>query len=250
MGVFLYPNGVNSELNGVYVGEPAQWEPWPHTLAYYPLTSDTGTTNQITWWTNLTNSNAVFWIAHWVDCVTISGNNTISGHSPASYLYANVNWLPTWAWARTFCFWVYNDNLIWDDTSTCNECYIFQGRARGNNMVFAGSWKDAGGDKYFISQYWQSSWALGTPLRWQWVHNVVSYDWTKFEWYINGALLWSWTYTINTYNNKFSIWGASENQDWNAFNGSFSNLIIENKPRTAAQAKHHYYITRPAYLTI
>lgn len=238
-----------NELKNAYIWEPDPRQPWPHTLAYYPLTSVTTVNNQIAWWTNLTNSNGVFWLAHGVDCVTISGNNTISGHSPAAYLYANITWLPTWAWARTFCFWVYNDNLTRDDTSTCNECYVFNGRASSNRMVFVASGKDAGGDKYFISQWGQSSGALGTPLRWQWVHNVVSYSWTKFDWYINWELLWSWTYTINTQYTKFSIWGASENQSWNAFNGSFSWVIVENVARTAEEAKHHYNISRPAYQT-
>ena len=221
---------------------PAGWKPNANTIAYYPLTS-TSTVNDLSWNSNnLTNSWATFWEYHGIDCSRLYWN--FSDSWPIAYMYGNITWLPTWANARTYSFWCYNENS-WNTTYV--ETYLFQWQASTNKMVLCASsnefvWY------YWISQYW-SSWKMwDTPIiRWQRANHIITYDWSKFEWYVNWTSRWTWTYTINTWSNKLSIWWASENWWFNAFNWCFSEFIVENKARSADEITNYYNSTKSNY---
>jgi hypothetical protein len=220
-----------------------KWQPWANTIAYYPLTSTTTVNDQSGNNRNLTNSNVSFWTQFGVDCAYISWNAD-SSHSVSKYLYWNITWLPTWAWARTFLFWVYNNNA--NISSVADDMYIFQWQASNNKMVFVNWWWVDSRSGLAISQRW-SSWSFWVSIRKQRCYNVITYDGTKFEWYVNWVSRWTWTKTINTWSNKFSIFGASENPAWNAFNGWMSKLILENKVRTAQEIQDYYNLTKWNY---
>jgi hypothetical protein len=217
-------------------------EPWVNTVAYYPLTSATTVNNQVSGGTNLTNSNVTFWTAHWVNCATISGNDTTTWHTADKYLYANITWLPTWANARTFSYWVYNDNA---SNTGMAETYVFQWQASTNRMILSASSNENIG-YYWISQYGASGafWAI---LRQQRCHHCIVYDGSKFTWYVNWVSTWTWTRTINTWNTYFCIWWSWLNPAWNAFNGSFSNVIIENVAWTSQDVADYYNLTKSNY---
>ena len=223
---------------------PTLWprEPWANTVAYYPLTSATTVNNQVSGGTDLTNSNVTFWTAHWVNCATISGNDTTTWHTADKYLYANITWLPTWANARTFSYWVYNDNA---SNTGIAETYVFQWQASSNKMILSASSNENIG-YYWISQYGASGafWAI---LRQQRCHHCIVYDGSKFTWYVNWVSTWTWTRTINTWNTYFCIWWSWLNPTWNAFNGSFSNVIIENVARTEQEVADYYNLTKWSY---
>ena len=225
--------------------EGQEWQPWANTVAYYPLTSST-TVNDMKWSgtaQNLTNSNVSFWVQFGVDCAYISWNAD-SSHSVTKYLYWNITWLPTWSSARTYSFWIYNDNA--SVPSVADDMYIFQWQASTNKMVFVNWWWVDSSSGLMISQRW-SSWNFWASIRQQRCHNVITYDGTKFEWYVNWVSRWTWTKTINTGSNKFSIFGASENPAWNGFNWWMSELILEDKVRTAQEVLDYYNLTKSNY---
>lgn len=227
---------------GSAVSTTAGWQPWANTVAYYPLTSSTTVNDMSGNNRNLTNSNVSFWTQFGVDCATISGNNTTTQHTADKYLYANITWLPTWANARTFIYWVYNDNA---SNTGLVETYVFQWQSSSNRMILSASSNENIG-YYWISQYGASGafWAI---LRQQRCHHCIVYDGSKFTWYVNWVSTWTWTRTINTGSTKFSLWWASENPAWNAFNGSFSNVILEDKARTAEEVSDYYNNTKWNY---
>ena len=232
--IMMRPNGVEKQVR------PIWWQPWANTVAYRPLTSAT-TVNDQSWNSNnLTNSNVVFGTAHWIDCATISWNSDTI-HSASIYLYWNISWLPTWANSRTFSRWMYQDGAA----SSHDACYIFQWQASTNNMVLIAQWVDGSWD-ILISQYWTGA-VFGSPTIWAWCNHVVVYDWSKFVYYINSVSVGTWTYTINTWSTKFSLWWASENPAWNSFNWAFSNVILEDKARTAQEVSDYYNLTKANY---
>lgn len=209
------------------------WQPWVNTIAYYPLTSTT-TTSDMSWnWYNLTNNWMVFGTYHWVSCA-YKGK-----HYKAT---ATVTTAPTWNAARTYSFWCYNENTTIDSSDI--EWYIVHGNLSTNNMVLigaseGGSWKD------FISQRgsWKQFWV---SLRGQWVYNCVVYNGSTFYWYRNWTLLDTWTYTINTTWYSFIIGGNPLN--WrDVLAWTFSEVILENKARTATEASDYYNNTKSSY---
>lgn len=232
--IMMRPNGVEKQVR------PGGWQPWVNTVAYRPLTSTT-TVNDQSWNSNtLTNVWVSFITYNGISCARVTWNID-DMHSPVAYLYWNISWLPTWASPRTYSLWMYQDNAA----SSRDATYIFQWTASTNRMVYVAQWLDGSGNA-FISQY--GSWSSTTPPTiWQRHNVVVVYDWSKFVYYVNAVEKISWTYTINTWSNKFSMWWASENNGWNSFNWAFSNVILEDKARTAQEVADYYNLTKANY---
>ena len=230
-------------FNMSYYTIDSWWTPWANTVAYYPLTSITTVNDMSGNNRNLTNSNVSFWTQFGVDCAYISWNAD-SYHSVTKYLYWNITWLPTWSSARTYSFWIYNDNA--SVPSAADDVYIFQWITSTNRMVFVNWWWVDSSSGLAISQRW-SSWYFWASIRKQRCYNVITYEGARFEWYVKWVSRWTWTYTINTWSNKFSIFWASENPAWNAFNWWMSRLILEDRARTAGEVAAYYYQTKSNY---
>ena len=220
-----------------------EWLPNANTVAYYPLTSSSTTSDKSWNSRNMTNSNVSFWTQFWVDCAYISWNAD-STHTVSKYLYWNITWLPIWANPRTFSFRIYNDNA--NNLSNSNELYVYQWVSDTDKMVFISSWWVNEKWYLFISKYWWNNGLFGNSVRKSWCHNVITYDWSKFEWYVNWTSRWTWTISINTASNYINIFGNA-NSYWNWFNWWMSELILESKARTADEITNYYNSTKSNY---
>ena len=215
-------------FNTVYGGE-WHWTPWSNTIAYYPLTSVT-TTSDMKWsWTayNLTkNWTVTFWTNAGVDCASFN----------SSGLYNTSFSQLQWTSARTYNFWAYDNK----DSDTWQGLYIYQWTSSTNKMVLI-----ARTNTYFISQY-GSSWNFWNTNWKSWNNHTITYDGTKFEWLINWVSKWTWAYTINTQWSELSIWKNVGNTWW-SFVWYISNVIVENKVWTSDEITKYYNSTKANY---
>lgn len=227
---------LNWELYGIKFGGE-WWQPWANTLAYYPLTS-VSTTSDLSWNNyDLTNDwNTQFWTYAGVDCAYINfnwrtalSNSTLWGqiwtNAPFTYsawvnsMYVNsergiLSCYKSWAWDEDRAITIMNDGKI--------RFYINSGGAH-----FA----------------YTSSISANT-----WYYIVGTLDWTDMKVYLNAVLsetTASW-YTTDTSSMAFAIWTKHPSQS-NAFEWYVSDVIIENKARTAQEIEDYYNQTKFLY---
>lgn len=207
-----------------------EWMPWANTIAYYPLTSET-TVNDLSWngYNLTTNWTVTFWTNQGVSCASFN----------SSWLYISSFSQLQWTASRTYSFWIYDNN-----TWTWQPTYVFQWRTGNNNqmvLIFTD-----GNKNYTISQWGSSSGSFWAKKNGQWVHIAVTYDGSKFTWYTNWTSAGTWTYTINTQWSELAIWKNSWNT-WGSFVWYISEVIVENKVRTASEIAGYYNQTKSQY---
>ena len=229
-------NGVEKQVR------PSGWQPWANTIAYYPLTSETTVNDMSGNNRNLTNRWWVtFWTHYWISCANITWNSD-SPHQNSKYLYWDVTWFPTWAWQRTYNFWMYQDN----QATSQNAMYIAQWTAGMNKMVVVLQWRDFSWNVWLTS-YWYWS-GVTSPIIWEWHNIIITYSWSKFSYYVNGEEKINWVHTVDTSSSLVSIWWTSQEANtWSSFNWCFSSLILEDKERTAQEVANYYNLTKSNY---
>lgn len=225
--IMMRPNGVEKQVR------PSGWEPWANTVAYYPLTSQTTVNDMSGNNYTLINNGLSFGTYNGVSCAYKEG--WILG------AYSNITNNPNWNSDRTYSFWSYNENITIPGDI---ECYISTGNRGSNQLVVLGASESSNGQE-MVSQRWQSKY-MGASLRGQWVYTCVTYDGATFYWYRNWVLLNTWSYVINTTWTTFAI-GGYPNWGRYTFRWNFSNLILENKARTAQEVADYYNLTKSNY---
>ena len=218
-------------FNTVYGGEP-KWKPNANTIAYYPLTSST-TTSDIKWWYNLTvwHSSPTFWTYQWVDCAKFNGSN--------NDLYNNS--LNPWAYGHQFTislyayFWWWSTAiLIWNVYKTGSNYYNFS------------LWKNPNAS--YINMEWVNFWTISTNS-WWWHNLVVTCNERAVTTYVNWVQQNTGTLWLSLSNNW--VWRLWVTEDgWNYyyyFNGWLSNVIVENKIWTSTEVSNYYNQTKWLY---
>lgn len=202
------------------------WQPWANTIAYYPLTS-TSTVNDMSWNSNtLTNNGGVtFGINAGVDCASFDRSKDLT---------ATISNIPQWTSARTTSFWCYMDSTFswgviflnyWTSATPYNRawypCYPYAG-------------------KCFTIWTFGSDLASTTPWTTGQRYNVVwTYDWTNINLYLNWVLIATNVTNLNTTWYVLAL--------WNDLIGYLSNVIIEDKARTAQEISDYYDQTKWDY---
>lgn len=208
-------------------------EPWANTVAYYPLTSTTTVNDMSGNNRNLTNNNVVFWVYQWVNC-----------------WYFNARWSSAW-----YC-WLYNSSFYpWGSASFPITV----------NLWFYASWNST---YYNPRLIWPILWAksLWNIVAWWYGWNINWAPFNIWEWtnvcfiltdnnhytvYKNWVLQYENVYTdISSWNSKYlTVWTRDDNwtQNWDKWDWWISNIILENKARTADEVLDYYNSTKSLY---
>ena len=216
------------------------WKPWANTIAYYPLSS-TSTTSDMSgnWYTLTQNWNSDFWTYLWVDC-----------------LYAHWS---DGSWFKCLTNQSINNSVLWNSFTLV----FWWAREASNKWIWCWfGWKNWSwnGLQYYANSNnveldvlynWSINSLKSTPTitAQQWNLFVVVYDnWTE-KWYINWNEVVSGSYTVGTIN-VFWVWCffwtevAGYTYQWN---GYVSNCIIESKARTLDEIANYYNQTKSNY---
>ena len=232
-------------INLVYEA-PKGWTPWSNTVAYYPLISDT---NDYSW-------NSHNWNNDWVTFVgSVASQNvwyfnwSSRFRIPHSNDFFNNQFVISF-WFKYTSWWATALDLIthwWDNASNSittrlllMSWYVgtYQYAMRSNN----------GSDGTL--QY-TNSWLLDTSW-----HNVINvYDNKVLYLYKDGTLLStkdnsSYTFNFNNITNDIIVWDSIySNWNYNTYqlHWYLSNLIFENKARTAEEISAYYNQTKSTY---
>lgn len=207
------------------------WQPWANTIAYYPLTS-TSTVNDMSGNNNtLTNRWAIFTTLLWVDCADINNN----GFYISSWFTLNTETISCW-------FNLKNGNI--------HNTIIKQ---------WSSFWQNVFGVWYrpslwlAITDWWWSwtkeiivSWDLTV---WQWYHLVLTQEnWKNWKMYLNWNLYTSWWDSRTTTPDwPFYIWYSDINPSNTYWYNYISEVIIENKVRTAQEISNYFNQTKSLY---
>ena len=221
----------------IFIRVDEWWNPWANTVAYFPLDVDL-----LDHWPNHFTMTNYWWVT--IDTTQISGKG-VAYFNWSSMLYAtSLSWLPTWTNPKTISIWV-NKRA---STTTGIYCWI--------GTVYA----DNPNKSFIINQYnwkfWFSTWGWGydfpssvTPTIWQRYNLVASYDGSTYTLYINWTANISGSLTANTTSDKICIWWNTDTRIWYWMpeKAYMSEVIIENKARTAQEILDYYNITKSLY---
>ena len=243
MGVYLYPNNTETELKNAYIGEyPERWQPWANTVAYYPLTSTT-TVNDLSgngYTLSTHDTLPTFWIYQWVDCASFNSN---------SLKTSSVN---PWAYWNYFTvsLWIYSTSN-WDRVPICNYYAQIEWWPIWYNWGIRShsSWSS------IFKLMWGSNptFNLNSGTTW-WNHLLFIWDNWNLITYKNGVQ--QGTGTIGSVNNNgtLTIWAWWDDWEAHEWHGCFwyfkwwiSEVIIEDKVRTAREIADYYNLTKSNY---
>lgn len=210
-----------------------EWAPWANTVAYYPLNSTT-TVNDMSWNNkNLTNYNNVpFWTYQWVSCASFNGSSQYLGLW-AKFTLWNTYTVLSWYWHNSW-----NNGMVycqWASSSLYPSLWLWYWV--NSSKVSVHSW--TGGSNTRITSTVSSN-------NWKWVLWVFVFNNGTARLYenntqtVSGSLSAPWTWWENFYVWMWRAW-------YNYFSGLISNLIIENKARTAQEISNYYNSTKSKY---
>lgn len=225
MGVYLYPNNTETELKNAYIGEYQEWwQPWANTVAYYPLDADF---NDASWNSrNLTNSWGTITTLNWITCAYYNGN---------SYsMYDNYSLSNT---ARTISWWVCKSNGARVAVNVSNY-----------NTNQWGSLSILFYQNYIMvaDDYWASAMAKTCSV-WIWYNVVATQEWSTVKAYLNWEYIGESTTRPSQTPTWWSLWAVHSTSHNDKYKWYISNVILENKARTAQEVADYYNQTKATY---
>lgn len=222
-------------FNTVYGGE-WKWKPWSNTIAYYPLTTITttsdmkgsGTAYDLTNWWDVT-----FWTYNWVNCAHFGGTATSSRLYSSTSLFTwsstftvnlwyratdTMNWhnniFSVWTanWTNSFVIWINNPNSQW-------TLYVWWWNNDRN------AWYLMEQDKWYNITYTHDNWTIKVYVNWN-----LEYTWSV-SFTIQNWFTWLWT---SVYSRDGMIWNLSE-------------VIVESAEWTSDEVAKYYNSTKANY---
>ena len=207
------------------------WKPNANTLAYYPLTSST-TTSDMSWnsKTMTNNRNVQFWTYAGVNCWYFS-------------------WGSSWGYlSRSWSLWTGNSKYnfsCWFYKTTTWDCAFFSiGYPTGNqwNLCYVETWK-------FVIGWWNNG--VGTdvscPVN-SWHHLVQNFDGTTQRLYLDWVQVASNTPSPNITNNLTCIGISVNTSSTRPMYWYLSEVIFESVNWTAEEVKDYYNWTKAKYI--
>jgi hypothetical protein len=223
---------VQKEIKKVYLGTTQVypsvspwWQPWPNTVAYYPLDS-TNTVNDLSGnGKNMTNNWMSFGINAGADC----------GNAQTWYL-SRSSCIFTGTWAFTLNFWAYRN---YDSGTYENAIMIWQWG--GNASLWAGVYNDK-----VYTFWWNGDHNSGYTMNvGKWYNIVVTRTSNTGTIYVDGVSRWSGSVSFNPTSWTTIIWGGF---GWPASRPWFmSQLIMENVCWTAQEVSDYFDLTKWNY---
>lgn len=228
----------NSTLWAVYAGSekiwPTWWKPWENTLLYLPLNSTDTYLDKS--WNNIstTNSNVTFGDYYWVECWIFNWSNAHIQVTP----FAIPNTITLLCRTR------------WPSNSSSYDTKIFDARSNPTITTWKVPTSRSEPNTYFA---WLNNWWLSTGqgIYDQWfLFAVTTWWWTGDIYAIwdNLNIHSSYSCSINAGTpSQINIWNEYNNGASRYYNGWISNLILENKARTAQEVADYYNQTKSNY---
>lgn len=200
------------------------WQPWANTIAWYPLNSTYTDTDQSWNWND--------WTTTW----TITYNTLSAKFSSGNYIDIPTI-IPYWSNPYTISVWYNTADSSWHQNVV--YCQVGQGVNNTASALFVYQWH---------LYYWASwvDWDItsATISNNTWYNIVITYNGTSLWCYLNNTSKGTTNRTISSAAPDFaSIWRSpSEPCIWN-----ISNLIIEDRVRTAQEISDYYDLTKWDY---
>lgn len=231
---------------------PNGWRPWANTIAYYPLNSTTTVHDMSGNWYNLTNWNSTpFEIYYWVNCAKFTTSNR------NFFECSSLNAVTLWN-IFTVSF-RYNSNYP-SNTSKAETQYKYVNMTKMSNYRWwnFGFRKNGGSTQYSygleILNNW-SSYFIGRnntnfPTANIWHNEIGIYNNGTLSFFFDGTLIWTRTWTIQSTTDCIleigrCVWSSSTIDSY--YQWWMSEIIIENKARTAQEIADYYNQTKGNY---
>ncbi len=232
--IMMRPNGVEKQVR------PSWWQPWANTVLYCPLKDDildhswnhTMTMTTSTYWTVAKDSTGFYYFNWW-------------------YISSEAYFWPITAW--TLSTWVKKSSSKswWDNRFTWSVSTHYKGSSPFHCWLafnFGGySWQNWTFNAGATS--WTTSQNVTWPTMWSWELWTMTYDntvWAKF--YRNWTYENSFSNTNNLRNDSLPtfIWATNPYTD-QYLDWYLSDVIIEDKARTAQEIADYYNLTKWNY---
>jgi len=223
---FIWTTPVKSIWSWDTQVRPSGWQPWANTIAYYPLDSSNTVADLSGNGRNLTNNSVSFGTYQWVSCASVTSR------------YQRLT-SPTISFPKTLSLWTYRE-----------------GRFNTGGSTLAALFTYGSSSTYKAITYNEKNWNLNTivwdyggwvtPISWQRFNLVIVND-SYLKIYVNGNL--TGTYTKGTpADYAFYFFAFSTNVNGiDVYYGGLSNVIMENKTRTAEEISNYYNQTKSNY---
>ena len=222
---------VQKDLKNAYIGEyQEEWQPWANTLLYLPMNSTDTYLDKS--WNNVqtTNSWVTFWEYQWVDCGYFNRN-----HIQITPFSIPLN--------TTLLCWCYNtgvyqssyDGKVFDARNNSNNLWTAFVPASNQCLTFV-NWTNVATSSCPQNQWvliivTNTDWQQNISVKWNWIDlstdGTVGFS-TFTPTYINVGNEW------NNWASRYFLWGMSE-------------LILEDKIRTAQEKLNYYNQTKSLY---
>ena len=238
----IWSTAVKKVMLGSTQIRPAWWQPWANTLLYLPLKNDildhsgnnrTITNNGVTisWW---------LWVFDGSSYLDLGTENR-----------TNFQKLTNW----TISIWA---KRTVDPVSWYNSYFIWKAKmhpATPQNILY---WIWYGDDKNLVAGVFSwNSWSP-TPVPYgssiniainTWYNIILVKAWTTKTIYMNGTQAATWTAndTTSTDNIPLTIGSATYYNSTSYITGNMSDVIIEDKARTATEITDYYNLTKWNY---
>ena len=206
------------------------WHPSANTLLYFPLINNAvdsvNGVNLTSYWT--TNYTTIWWIKS-------------AEFTKSNWLYnTSVNIIPQWNVEKTFSVWAYIKwwNSWWQWFVQCWSSWTW-------NVFWL--WLYTGKYTVVMTRYWSTSNEY-TPTLNKWTNFIVTYKNSVWKLYVDWELKITWNTTAPT--NWYNLYIGQNVEDskttW-TFYWNISNVILENKEWTLADAQSYYNKTKSQY---
>ena len=232
---------VPQEVQNIYIGEYKGWKPWSNTLAYYPLNWNL---NDYSW-----NNRNLTW--SWVTYTSWWKGQVAVFSSWATAYYQN-NSIFNISQPFTYSLWCQTTYVPNSSYGGRYKIAIAIGIQNGTTIATHDKdlWFGKGGIwayNYYNDLQYCFGWSANINT---WYHIVYTQDSSNQKVYLNWTLVWThscwWSYTW--YTDARLILAKQINDDNRyPFSWSMSEVIMENKARTAEQVLNYYNLTKSNY---
>lgn len=233
------------------------WQPGANTIAYYPLTSTTTTSDESGNGYNLTNAwEATFTTKDGISCMYCNWNVSGTGYvyttaltTPPTDITINVRAKASNDWTWEYARWLFDTNFWYlPEGNNWIRWEFYSGN--GYPSIAVGNWWDWTPWSYNEFNYiWVNYSAIQSRNMW-----TVTYDWENHDVaiYKNWILANSWTISSHIptiwRTNNFTLWvgwrNHSVNRRWKWW---ISKTILESKARTATEISDYFDQTKSLY---
>ena len=232
--IMMRPNGVEKQVR------PKKWQPWANTVLYCPLKDDildhsgnhTMTMTTSDYWT-VAKDNTGFYYFNWWYISSETYSWPITAWTLSTWVkksFSKTWWDPSYSWSVSAHYIGYSPFHCW--------------------LAFNYGWYNWYSWNYLAgTTSWTTDKSISWPTMWSWELWTMTYDntvWAKF--YRNGTYEDSFSNTNDLRNDSLPtfIWATYPFTD-QYLDGYLSDVIIEDKARTAQEIANYYNITKSNY---